>query len=186
MRIANSLCLSLVAVTLGATLSFADAGTMTLADMIKYSDCIVVGRVVNAKVDGKHVAELGVTQVLKGDRSLKRVRFYAAPLWVCDISRAEENETGLFFLRRNFIDDPTENALSRSDRDGEPIFFITHSGRGRIIFLHLDGQDFVHAFKAGEVKFPGSLRYARYPNAANRNLGLITLVDVLSYVRKRV
>jgi hypothetical protein len=40
--------------------------------------------------------------------------------------------------------------------------------------------------KGGQVRFPGSLRYARYPKPEDRDLGLIKLGDVLSYIKKRV
>jgi hypothetical protein len=154
--------------------------------MIKSSDLIVVGRVVNAKVNDKAIAELTITQTLKGDSSLRQVLFFAAPVWACDVSAAEENETGLFFLRRNFTNSPSEKALPQSELEGVPIFFITHSGRGRMIFQHIDNEDFVYAQKRGEVKFPNSLHFARYPDLEDRDLGLIRLADVLSYIRKRV
>jgi hypothetical protein len=187
MRIATNLLLLLSAIILLANISFAEAGTMSLADMIKYSDFIAVGKVVNARVHGKRIAELEVTQVLKGDRSLKRVRFYAAPSWACDISAAEQDEVGLFFLTNDLPPQLSKEKHSPyRDSEGVPVFFITHSGRGRMIFKHLDGDDYVYAYNGGEVKFPGSLRYARYPTPENRLLGLIRLGDVLSFIRKRV
>jgi hypothetical protein len=106
MRMMRSTCVALVAVIAFAATCFADAGTMSLSDMVKSSDLIVTGKVVNAKVGGKSIAELEVTQTFKGNPSLQRVRFFAAPIWACDVSAAEENEAGLFFLRRNFTDDP--------------------------------------------------------------------------------
>ena len=48
--------------------------------------------------------------------------------------------------------------------DGVPVFSITHSGRGRMILRREDGEDFVYARKGGEVKLPGSLRFARRPS----------------------
>ena len=186
MHIARNLCLSLLATIILASTSFAEAGTMTLGELIKFSDCIVIGRVVNARVDGKRIAELEVTQVLKGDPSWKRVRFYAFPFWACDISDARENERGLFFLTSDPVGDPKEKVPVEKDSDGIAIFFITHSGRGRMIFERTEGQDYVYAYKGGEVKFPGSLKYARYPRADDRKLGLIRADDVLSYIRKRL
>jgi hypothetical protein len=185
MRTIRNLFLAHVAVIAFASTCFAEAGTMSLPEMIKSSDLIVTGRVVNAKVGGKSIAELEISRTLKGNPSLKRVRFVAAPIWACDVSAAEEDETGLFFLRRNFTDDPSERALPQSESDGVPLFFITHSGRGRMIFRHLDGEDFVYAHKRGEVKFPDSLRFARYPKPEDRELGLVRLADILSYIKKR-
>jgi hypothetical protein len=186
MRMVRNSCAALVAVVAFAATCFAEAGTMSLSEMIKSSDLIVTGRVVNAKVGGKSIAELEVTQTLKGNPSLRRVRFFAAPIWACDVSAAEENEAGLFFLRRNFDDDPSERALPQSESDGVPLFFITHSGRGRMKFQHIDSEDFVYAYKRGEVKFPDSLRFARYPKPEDRELGLVRLADVLSYIKKKV
>ena len=79
MRLVREFGLSSVGVILLAGICFAEAGKMTLEEMIKYSDFIAVGKVVNAKVNGKRIAELEVEQVLKGDRSWKRVWFFAAP-----------------------------------------------------------------------------------------------------------
>ena len=50
------------------------------------------------------------------------------------------------------------------------------------MFEKLDGEDYVYAYKGGEVRFPGSLRYARYPKEEDRKLGLIALNDVLSCI----
>lgn len=186
MSVLRNACLSIVAVVVFASTCFADAGTMELSRMVKFSDLIVVGRVLNAKVNGKPVAELEIIQTLKGDSSRKRVRFFAAPIWVCDVSAAEENETGLFFLRRYFTDDPAERALPQNEPDGVPVFFITHSGRGRMIFKNIDGEDFVYAHRHGEVKFPNSLRFAHHPKPEDLDLGLVRLADVLAYIRKRV
>ncbi len=186
MKTIKRFCLSLLAVIILAHLTFAEAGTMTLADVIKFSDCIVIGKVVNARVNGKRIAELEVAQVLKGNPSWKRIRFYAAPTWACDISNAVENETGLFFLTNNLLYDPKEKPALEKDKDGIPIFFITHSGRGRMIYEHIEGEDYLYAHKEGEVKFPKSLRYARYPKPEDRDLGLIKLADVLAYIKQRV
>lgn len=186
MRVVRNFCLSLVALAAFASTCFAEAGTMSLGEMIKSSDLIVVGRVSEARVGGQAVAELGITQILKGDPALKRVRFVAGPVWACDVSAAEDNEAGLFFLRRSFTDDPSERALPQSQSGGLPLFFITHSGRGRMIFKNIDGEDFLYAHKRGEVKFPDSLRFARYPNPEDRALGLVRVSEVLSYIRKRV
>lgn len=185
MRTIRCLCLALASVIAFTATCFAEAGTMSLAEMIKSSDLIVTGRVVNAKVGGKSIAELEITQTLKGKPFLRRVRFVAAPIWACDVSATEENEAGLFFLRRNFTDDPSERALPQSESDGVPLFFITHSGRGRMIFQHIDGEDFVYAHKRGEVKFPDSLRFAQYPKPEDHDLGLVRLADVLSYIKKK-
>jgi hypothetical protein len=185
MRLLTNLCLCCFVVLMLSTVCLADAGTMKLADMIKYSDLVIVGKVVNARVDGKRIAEVAVTQTLKGDRSLTRVRFYAFPIWVCDVSDAEQNETGIFFLRRNFTDDPAEKSLPQGKSDGSPIFFIAHSGRGRLIFQHLDGGDFVYANKHGDVIFPGTLHFARYPKPDDRDVGLVKVADLIAYVRSR-
>ena len=184
MRVVRNICLSLAAVALFAPTCLAEAGTMSLAEMVKSSDLIVVGRVVRAKVDGKSVAELEVNYTLKGDASLKHVRFYASPLWACDVSAAVEGETGLFFFRRSFTEDPSEKSLPQTLMDGVPVFLITHSGRGRMILVREDGGEFVYAHRRGEVQFPGSLRFARRPKPEDRDLGLVRLSDVLSYIRK--
>jgi hypothetical protein len=186
MRLLTTLCLSFVVVVVCSTTCSADAGTMTLAEMIKYSDLVIVGKVVNVTVNGKRIADVAVTQTLKGDRSLTRIRFYAFPIWTCDVSAAEQNETGIFFLRSHFTDDSAEKTAPQDKLDGIPVFFLTHSGRGRLIFQHVDGDDFVYANKRGDVKFPGSLHFARRPKSDNPDLGLIKVADVIAYVRSRV
>ena len=140
MRIAKGLCFSFVVSIIFPGISSASVGTMSLADMIKYSDCIVVGRVVRTKINGKNIAEIAVSQNLKGDSSLRRVRFSSAPLWACDVSAAEENEQGLFFLQKDPMGDPALRALPPGESDGVPLFFLAHSGRGRIIIQHLEAK----------------------------------------------
>jgi hypothetical protein len=169
-----------------ATTCFADAGTIKLAEMVKYSDLIVVGKVVNARVNGKRIAELAVSRTLKGDPSLKRIRFYAGPSWACDVSEAVEGETGIFFLQRYLTEYPAEKSLPQTDSDGIRVFFLTHSGRGRLVIHHIDGEDFVYARrKGGDVKFPVNLRFARYPKPEDLDLGLIRATDLVAYVRSR-
>ena len=182
----RSLSLACVVVIAVATTCFADAGTIKLSEMIKYSDLIVVGKVVKAGINGKRIAELAISRTLKGDPSLKIIRFAAGPSWACDVSDAVEGETGIFFLRRNFTDDPAEKALPHAESDGLPMFFITHSGRGRMVIHHIDGDDFVYARrKDGDVKFPASLRFARRPKPDDLDLGLVRATDLVTYVRSR-
>ena len=186
MRIAKVLCFSLVISIIFPGFSSAEVGPMSLAEMIKYSDCIVVGKIVRTKINRKNIAEIAVSQNLKGDSSLRRVRFSSAPLWACDVSAAVENEQGLFFLQKDPFGDPALRALPPGEHDGVPLFFLAHSGRGRIIIQNLDGEDYVYAHKKSDLRFPTSLHYARYPKPEDSELGLIRLSDVVAYVSKRV
>jgi len=123
MRLLTTLCLSFVVVVVCSTTCFADAGTMTLAEMIKYSDLVIVGKVVNVTVNGKHIADVAVTQTLKGDRSLTRIRFYAFPIWTCDVSAANKTRPAFSFYEVTSPTIPRKKPRPRTNWMGYQSFF---------------------------------------------------------------
>ena len=158
----------------------------TLLDLIKNSDCIAEGKVIAlSDVGGVRIAELEVTRIHKGDRSIKRLHFWASKTWACDISYAELNESGLYFL----------TLLNRRDSDrghpdfeqelngvlaGERLYSITWSGYGRLIDQG-DGR-----LQANDsVRFPRvvSVRYVR--SGDYTSIALVNAQDVFWVVYAR-
>ena len=88
------------------------------------------------------IAELEVTQTIKGASHLKRLCFLASSTWACDISNIRDEETVLLFLNRDnkWLSEMStfsqENKilpdLLRQYLKGQSLFFITHSGGGKI------------------------------------------------------
>src|SRR5262249_21963924 len=117
---------------------------VALKDLVKKSDSIVIGRVAKiTQLDGVNIAELEITQTLKGDAGLKRLHYWATPTWSCDISTANEGETVLLLLslvKESFLSDSSEYGkhhplLARHMREhlqNNPLFFIGWFGGGRM------------------------------------------------------
>ena len=135
-----------------------------LIDLIKYSDCIAEGRVIKISVvRDVRIAELEVARIHKGSLSIKRVHIWASSTWACDISNAEPNESGLYFLtlweRKASNREQPEFAQELDDvLKGEKLYAITWSGYGRLVHQG-DGR-----LRASDyVTFPRtvSVRYVR-------------------------
>jgi hypothetical protein len=71
---------------------------ITLEELTRGSDLILVGKVISVKKIGKEeVAKVEVLKKLKGDSS-NEVFLSVSKTWACDVSKAIEGETALFFL----------------------------------------------------------------------------------------
>ena len=99
--------------------------------------------IVRAKVDsiekvvGIRVAIATVLDTYKGRVSGEKVAFVAQPTWICDVSSASKGESVLLYLYpaepkppRSEILDVT-GALNHLKQLGRPLFYVSHSGRGR-------------------------------------------------------
>ena len=110
-----------------------------LNDLIKHSDLIAEGRVTKiVVVRGVRIARLDLARVHKGSPTIKRLYLWASPTWVCDISGAELNESGLYFLTLVKDKQSTSgNAEFGHELDGvlqgDRLYTISWSGYGRLI-----------------------------------------------------
>ncbi|HEU4386568.1 MAG TPA: hypothetical protein VFV34_02140, partial [Blastocatellia bacterium] len=158
----------------------------TLIDLIKNSDCIAEGKVIGiSDVGGVRIAELEVSRIHKGNRSIKRLHFWASKTWACDISYAEQNESGLYFL----------TMLNRRESDGghpefaqelnavladEGLYSITWSGYGRLI-RHGNGR----LQASDSVRFPRSVSVTYIRNGDYSSIALVDARDVFWVVHTR-
>jgi hypothetical protein len=171
-----------------AATSFASVLPMKLEELAKRSDYIVVGKVARTRfVEGQKIAELHVIRTLKGDPGVKRLYFSATPDWACDISDARVNETGLFFLESGDVPNPHaeyERYLKRIQRltGGAPFFYISFSGRGRKVFKHVGGKEYIYISRKGDLIYPISLEFALRPDLKDADLGLVRVEDVLALI----
>jgi hypothetical protein len=166
----------------------AKVGGMTLKEMIKYSAYIVVARVESVKVvDGIRVARAVPQQEFKGERGQKPFYFVAEGTWRCDTSTAVEGETVLLFLsrikdnvvKRDMIGKPVARVKV------EPLFSITHSGRGRMPVRIVEGKTYVTLWTGG-VSLPRSMKSIpgeekRY--SSFRSVLLSDIVQILSRLK---
>ncbi|HUR28698.1 MAG TPA: hypothetical protein VM509_10970 [Planctomycetota bacterium] len=90
-------------------------------------------------------AEAEVVELLKGERSLKRVHFLAQRTWTCDTSEAVTGETALFFFNSLALPEPSRPRFLRSMLEftsDSPAYRIAHSGRGRMPLRVVDGDPY--------------------------------------------
>jgi hypothetical protein len=95
----------------------AEVPSVTIADLIRFSDAVVVGRVERVQIIHRpqdevesgseflkelggevRFAEISISRILKGRADRKRVIFLAARTWTCDVTTAVAGETALLFL----------------------------------------------------------------------------------------
>src|SRR5438876_11409873 len=78
----------------------AKVGPMDFSTLVRVSDAIVLGRVVDvSKVKGVKIAQVKVLETYKG-RKVDELFLLAQATWTCDISEAVKGETALWFLRQ--------------------------------------------------------------------------------------
>ena len=142
-----------------------------LRDMIASSDCIVLGKVIAiSKQDKAHIAEVEVERVLKGERTIKRLYFWATSTWACDISHAEQNESGLYFLRR-------VTPTLETDMQRRPLYCLTSSGYGHFINK---GQG---RFEAPDlVRFPRNMSVTYVSKGKYISAKLVTRDSILRFI----
>lgn len=168
-----------------------------LDKLIHYSDYIVVGAVTKIHLlEKKQIAELEVSRVVKGKTNLTRLFFYASPTWTCDTSNANEGETGVYFLESYESDSPLKTQLDIQQdslreidtiTNGEPFFFITYSGRGRIVSKSFEGKEYLQTFH-NMVLFPSTIKVLKQPHPEYSSLyyTLTTVDEVLNFIEKNM
>jgi hypothetical protein len=126
----------------------AKVGAVRLQELVDVSQVIATVHVETVEdVNGVHVAEAAVLDVLKGSPS-RRIRFLASPTWMCDTSTAVTGETALVFL----VADTGEHSVRTSTKN-EVLFRIAHSGRGRMPIRDAAGKRYVD-FWASDILMP--------------------------------
>jgi hypothetical protein len=154
----------------------AKVASITLEDLIRFSDAVVVGRVARLEVVHRPSNDLGwaaepsrrlgaeipfaeveVLEVLKGAPDLRRLIYLAAPTWTCDITSAELGETALLFLGDASQSELFDGGLRRRVRASFPDgawMEVMWSGRGRMPLWSVG--DAQHAVYWTDVRLPES------------------------------
>ena len=192
LHMARRIALLIIALFIFATPCLADAGSMTLEDMIQRSKYIVLGKVTKVEMVGDvKLAELEVLRSLKGDPGSTKLYYWASPTWMCDVSNATLNEKGIYFLWDAEVSKASKQHLRFLQRahpftKGATIYLLQHSGRGRLRPLYMDGAEYLYVHKLSDVIFPSSIEIVRRPEPKDPDLGLVRLDDVLAFITNQV
>jgi hypothetical protein len=172
-------------VTFGST-NLADVGPTKLETLIEGADLIVLGKVLSVTAVGSNgfkIAELDISQTLRGKTENARLHYIASPMTDDDASAAQPGETALLFLRK------LRKPLSEFSTDipettrGEPLFFIAHAGRGRLLPVRTIGNDYL-SFRFGRrILLPPKLSALSKPDPKDRNLSLVPLSAILDFIK---
>lgn len=173
-------------IVLGST-AFADVGPTKLETLIAATDLVVLGRVVNVTAvgsDGFKIAEIEITQTLHGPTKNTRLCYIASPINDDDVSNAHLGETALLFLRRVRKPPSEYPANIREISRGEPLFFIAHAGRGRMVPLSINGDDYVSFRLDRGILLPPKLLALSKRDPKDSSLVLVRLSDLLDFIKE--
>ena len=165
------------------SISFADIGPTKLETLIEGSDLIVLGKVTDVTTIGHgfKLASVEVTQTVRGQTDAK-LRYIASPVTFEDISDARIGETAVLFLRKpkKTPSEYPEDVLEITR--GQPLFFIAHSGWGRLVPVSIDGDNWIY-FRLGHgILLPQKLLALWKQDPKDSNLGLVRVNDLLDFI----
>lgn len=155
-----------VAVLAVATPCHSRVGRTTLAELVRVSDLIVVGKVTDTMlIRGIKVAEVDAGQILKGTLQGKKLYYLAQPTWICDTSEARKGESALLFLCKapnrisamNFKEPAGFRRKLRAIAEQAPFAVIAWSGRGRMPLRKIEGEQYATVW-SGDVRLPSHIR----------------------------
>ncbi len=160
-----------LALALGGTgVPAASVGSMSLADMVRYSDSIVVARVKDSRpfpLDQEwgranhlfrptlRIGELEVERWVKGARQEQPLVFLNDSTWTCDVTGAEVGGRALYFLGLLCKDSEIAAHLEGFEaayRD-RLLHAVLHSGRGQMDLRVVDSIE-VCTYWDGDVRLP--------------------------------
>ena len=147
-----------------------------LVDLIKDSDCIAEGKVIKiSEIGDVRIAHLQVMRIYKGNLSNKTLYFRASKTWACDISYAELNESGLYFLislnRENLHQEPQE---LQTVLGNDKLYSIAGSGYVRLID---NGGGRLQA--NSYVEFPRAVSVRYIKKGDYRSIALVDTRDIV-------
>ena len=177
------LLVSTVLVVLGPP-SFADVGPTKLETLIEGADLVVTGKVINVTAASEtfKIAEVRILQTLHGKTDKAMVRYIASPLFPDDVSDALPGETTLLFLRKLRKPPSEYPADIREITRGEPLFYLAHAGRGRLVPVRIDGDDYIY-FRLGHgILLPPKLLALWKQDPKDSNLGSLRVNDLLGFI----
>ncbi len=160
LRFAISYCLILSLFLAFPLSTHAKVARIELSKLIQQSNYIVLARVESiTEMDGVKIARAVPLQAFKGANNLTAFYFVAEPTWTCDTSQAKQDETALFFLNQSRGQIIKRRLLRKPDArvTVQPLFFIAHSGRGKMPLRVVNGAHYVVA-PPGDVVLPRRMK----------------------------
>lgn len=188
----KKILLTIMVICTFAMSCFAKVMPLKLEKLIQYSDYIVIGKVTKVySIEKEEIAELEISRVVKGKTSLTYLFFYASKTWTCDVSNAEDGESGIYFLQQSYKPkNPSKDQLDFLQKinpitQGAPLFFITHSGYGRMVSKPFEEKEYVQSLY-DMVLFPSTINVLRHSESEfpYKDFALITIDDVVNFVEK--
>lgn len=129
MRMTQRTIYSMIVMSLLLTYCFAKVMQVPIETVLKDSDVVATGKVTKvmeypaaSNQEDIKIAEFEIEEVLKGEKNLQRLYFWASPTWTCDISDAKDGERLLLILKKS----------DRRYLEFSPLFYIAQSGGGRM------------------------------------------------------
>ncbi len=154
-----------------------------LRELIKQSDYVLLARVSwVVRFDGLHVAMADPIDVFKGEPRLEPIYFVADSTWTCDTSTAVRGETALLFLTKAKSQRVDLIGRKPAKVKANPLYFISHSGRGRMPLKTIDGWPCVNV--QSEVLLPASVQPIPRPIRPYIPGRWVPQTDVVTYVSK--
>jgi hypothetical protein len=183
---------ALLAVMALSSFSFARIGPIDFASLVRGSDLIVLGEVLDiTTIKGVKFARINVLETYKGTK-VHELFVLAQPTWVCDISDANKDERALFFLypytdTREGLDKLSSfRSVSRKDLEqaglGTSIFSIADAGRGRMPLRTIKGQEYATIW-VWDVLLPANVHTVPGPRPQYRFIRSARLIDILELTR---
>lgn len=174
-------------------------GTLTLDQLLRWSDVVVIGRVEAvhtvqgenprtcvgcSEIQGENdVAVVRVERTIAGP-PVERLLYIATSTWTCDVSDAVAGERALYFLRADdWMLRGGEALRAEVERlaDGDPVLALSHSGRGRMPLVDLGGAPHATLW-AGNLRLPESLPLIEHEDPERSHLRAAPLDALLELV----
>jgi hypothetical protein len=168
----------------------ADAGSMTLEQMISASTAIILGKVTNILTISPttKLAEVQVLERIKGPRH--RNTFYyviQSGGLACDITTADVGETAIFLFKKGKPltgYSPSQASKIRSLTGKQELVKLLHLGRGRLAIKEIGRERYIFAPKKdGDIVLPTAIRLYDYPDPAYSYMGMAKVTDVIAFLK---
>ena len=183
LRLPRLFTLGTLLLALGAPPCQAKVGIIPLSDLSRGSDLILIAKITNVETSqGIKIASIKLLHTIKGEPP-PSLGIVAQSTWTCDTSDAYPGEKTLLFLDRV----PNNVVRLRGNRDvpdirvaGAPLYYIAHSGRGRMLIEKINGIEYAGVQEDG-IRLPSGLR-ARRLREFGRNMRYTPVTSLLRFL----
>lgn len=183
----SKLVLSIFIAATFAMVVKASVASISLEDLTRNSDIVIVGKVISVKKIGEEeIAKVEVLKTLKGNPQ-NSVFVSVTPSWACDVSDAVVGETALFFLGKNQIRPTWERKLEQacefkkqidSEIGENEFYYISHSGSGRMPIEKKNGSENI-SILYNRVFLPKKIKVTEKPIGKYSTKNLANLNEVI-------